>query len=215
LVILPGGTSNVLATELGIPLDLKAACALMSNFPLPLRRIDIGQHDSCYFIVGISIGFGAQLVKGANRGSKNMNGMLAYFFSALTALKTLRRAHYHLTIDGIEHDTHGFTCVVANAGNLGFTKTSMDKHINISDGLLDVVIVREVNFRLIKHIILTLLNRERPYDHVLVDHWQGKNITITTTRKQVVQCDGEMLETIPDHITVIPSAIRIVVPGNE
>ena len=50
LVILPGGSANVMATELGIPTDLKEACALLSHGPLEIKTIDVGQFDKRYFI---------------------------------------------------------------------------------------------------------------------------------------------------------------------
>jgi len=213
LIILPGGSTNVLANELGIPSDLKEACALVSRTPLKFRAVDVGQYDDHYFIVGLSMGFGADLVKGADRKAKNKFGILAYLFSAVSALKRIKLASYHLKIDSNEFDVQGVTCIVANAGNLGFTLTSLDKDIDVSDGLLDVVIVRKVNFNLFRHILITLIKRERPHDIELVQHWQGKEISVSSNRKQVVQCDGEILDKMPALLKVIPSAIRILVPN--
>jgi len=100
LIILPGGTANVMAKELGIPLDLKEACGLLSQFPATLKSIDVGEFDKRYFVVGISFGFGADLVKGADRVTKNKFGILSYFLSAAEALMRTRKAVYHLNIDG-------------------------------------------------------------------------------------------------------------------
>ena len=215
LVILPGGSANVMANELGIPTDLKEACALLSHGPLRTKSIDVRQFNNRYFITGISIGFGADLVKGANRESKNKFGILAYFFATAAALKKLKVSHYHIKIDGNEHEVQGLTCMVNNAGNLGFTKISLDKHIDVSDGLLDVVVVRKSNLSLFKLIVITLIKGERPDNFELVDHWQGREISISSSRKQVIQCDGEVMETVPSHIKVIPGAIRILVPIKE
>ena len=212
LIIFPGGSTNVMATELGIPSDIKDVCALISQTPLKMKTIDVGQYDDQYFIVGISIGFGADMVKGADREAKNKNGMLAYFYSGFDALKRIKPATYHLKIDGNEFDVRGVTCVIANAGNLGCTKISLDRHIDISDGLLDVVIIRKANFNMFKHMLATLIKRERPHNTELVQHWQGKEISITSSHKQAVQCDGEMLEKIPSIIKIVPAAIRVLVP---
>jgi len=181
LIIFPGGSTNVMANELGIPDNLKGACELIWKTPSKMKSVDVGQYDDRYFIVGMSIGFGADLVKGADRESKNKYGILAYFLSAAAAFKRISLANYHLKIDGNEFDVKGVTCIVANAGNLGFTLTSLDKHIDVSDGLLDVVIIRKANFNLFKHIVLTLIRRERPHDIDLVEHWQGKEINITSS----------------------------------
>jgi diacylglycerol kinase (ATP) len=171
----------------------------------------VGQFDEHYFITGISIGFGADLVKGANRESKNKMGILAYFFSAVAALKKTKKAVYHLKIDGQQYKVQGLTCIIANTGNLGFSKISLDKHIDVSDGFLDVLIVRKANFNLLKHIAVTLLKRERPHNLELVRHWRGKEISVSSTPKQTAQCDGEVLERMPHHIKIIPGAIKVLV----
>ena len=215
LIIMPGGSANVMATELGIPKDFKEVCTLLAHGLLETKTIDVGQFDEHYFITGMSIGFGADLVKGANRETKNKIGILAYFLSAAAALKKTKKAIYHMKIDGQEYKLQGLTCIIANTGNLGFTKISLDKHIDISDGFLDVVILRKANFSLLKHIMVTLFKRERPYNLELVQHWQGKDISISSTPQQTVQCDGEVLEKMPLHIKVIPGAIKVLVPKEK
>jgi YegS/Rv2252/BmrU family lipid kinase len=215
LIILPGGSANVMARELGIPKDLKEACALISQVPLKMKTIDVGQFDKRYFIVGISLGFGADLVKGADRETKNKIGIFSYFLSAAAALKKTKKAVYHLKIDGQEHEVQGLTCIITNTGNLGFSNISYDKHIDVSDGFLDVVIVRKANLSLFKLMVVTLLNRERPDNLELVEHWQGKDISVSSSPKQTVQCDGEVLEKGSLHIKVIPGAINVLVPKEK
>ena len=215
LVILPGGSANVMATELGIPSNLKEACALMSHGLLETKTIDVGQCDKRYFISGISLGFGADIVKGANRETKNKFGIFAYFLSAVAALKNTKKVVYHLKIDGLEHKIRGLTCIISNTGNLGFSNISYDKHIDMSDGFLDVIVLRKVNFSLLKHIVVTLLRRERPHNLKLVQHWQGKDISISSTPRQTVQCDGEVLNDAVLHIKVIPGAIKVLIPKEK
>lgn len=215
LVILPGGSANVLATELGIPSDLKEACTLLSHGPLETKTIDVGQFDKRYFIVGISLGFEADVVKGADRETKNKMGIFAYLLSAVAALKITKKAVYHLKIDGQEHEVQGLICLITNTGNLGFSNISFDKQIDVSDGFLDVVVVRKANLSLFKLIVVTLLKRERPDNLKLVKHWQGKDISVSSSPKQTVQCDGEILKKIPLHIKIIPGAIKVLVPKKE
>lgn len=212
LLILPGGSANVMANELGIPKDLKEVCALISQGSLETRVIDVGQVNHCYFMTRLSVGFEADMVKGADRETKNRIGALAYFYSALAAIKKIQYTRYHLTIDGEKHEAEGLTCIVTNAGNLGFSKISLDKHIHVSDGWLDVLVVRKANVNLLKHMVATLIKRERPDNLELVKHWQGKDIHVSSSLKQIVQCDGEITEKLPLHIKVIPAAIKVLVP---
>ncbi len=215
LVILPGGSANVMATELGIPSDLKEACTILSHSPLETKAIDVGQFDKHYFIVGISFGFEADVVKGADRKTKNKIGIFAYLLSAVRALKITKKAVYHLKIDGQEHKVQGLMCLVTNTGNLGFSNISFDKHIDVSDGFLDVVVVQKVNLSLFKLIVVTLLKRERPDNLELVKHWQGKDISVSSSPKQTIQCDGEILKKISLRIKIIPGAIKVLVPKKE
>jgi diacylglycerol kinase (ATP) len=215
MIILPGGSANVMAMELGIPKDLKQACALMTEVPITTKTIDVGQFDRRYCLVGISLGFSADLVKGADRESKNRIGILTYFLSAARTLTKTKRALYHLRIDGQEHEVGGLTCIITNTGNLGFSNISYDKHIDVSDGLLDVLVVRKANLNLFKLAAVTLLKRERPDNLELVEHWQGKDISVSSTPKQTLQCDGEVLEDSSLHIKVIPGAINVLVPKDK
>ena len=215
LVILPGGSANVMATELGIPFNLKEACMLLSQDPLETKIIDVGQFDKHYFIVGISLGFEADVVKGTDRETKNKIGIFAYFLSAIAALKITKKAFYHLKIDGQEHEVQGLICLITNTGNLGFSNISFDKHIDVSDGFLDVIVIQKANLNLFKLIVVTLLKGERPDNLELVKHWQGKEISVSSSPKQTVQCDGEIIKKIPLHIKIIPGAIKVLVPKKK
>jgi diacylglycerol kinase (ATP) len=215
LAILPGGSANVMAEELGISKDLRAACALLTQAPLAVKTIDVGQFGSRYFILGIALGLGAEIIKGADRSTKNKIGAFAYLLSAAAALKKTRKAVYHLTIDEQKHEVQGLTCIIANVGNLGFTNISYDKHIDVTDGLLDVLVVRKANLGLLKHVAVMLLKRERPDNLELVEHWQGKDIRVSSSPKQTIQCDGEVLKDVPLHIKIVPGAIRVLVPKKE
>jgi len=59
------------------------------------------------------------------------------------------------------------------------------------------------------------IKRERPDNFELMEHWQGLEIHISSSRKQVVQSDGEMLQKIPSLIKIIPDAIKVFVPQKE
>ncbi|MFO7639336.1 MAG: diacylglycerol kinase family lipid kinase [bacterium] len=212
LVILPGGSANIMATELGIPIDLEEACTLLSHGPIRTRAIDIGQFDKRYFIVGVSLGFEADIVNGTDSETKNKIGVLAYFLSAVRALRITKKAVYHLKVDGQEYEIQGLTCLVANTGNFGFGSISLDRHIDVSDGFLDVVVLRKANLSLLRLAAVMLLKRERPDNLELVEHWQGRDISVSASPEQMIQCDGEVLEKPPLHIKVVPGAIRVVVP---
>ena len=121
-------------------------------------------------------------------------------------------ATYHLEIDGVKRRVRGLTCIVANTGKLGFTRIALDKHVDVSDGLLDVVVLRKANLSLVRLVLVTLLTRQRPDNLELVEHWQGRSIRLASRPQQTVQCDGDVIKKGPVRIGITPGAVSILVP---
>ena len=71
-----------------------------------------------------------------NRELKDRWGILAYSISGLKALKTTPVAQYRITVDDIEHETDGITCLIDYAGNICMQGMSVDKAISVSDRML-------------------------------------------------------------------------------
>ncbi len=214
LVILPGGSANVLAAELGLSASLKEACSVFGG-SFDVKKIDLGYFDNTYFTTRISFGFEAVVVEATNRKIKNKVGVLAYLFSAAEALKANKEVVYDLKIDGQKYKAQGLMCFVANAGNIGFANLCLDKHVDINDGLLDVVIIRKADISLLKSKLYKLLRKKIPDKLELVKHWQGKDISLYTNPKQPVQYDGEKLDKVPACIKVVPSAVKVLVPSKK
>ncbi len=215
IIILPGGTANVMSKELGVPQNLQEACKMMVDPSVEVKTVDIGLFGRKYFIIRTTIGFEADMVNGADRKIKNRLGILAYTFSFFKSLKKIRNVRYELTIDGQKHTAEGLTCIIANSGNVGMGKISIDKNISVRDGVLDVLVVRRAGIQMMAHMIATIIRRERAERWELVEHWQGRDIKIATSVPQTVQCDGEPHKPGPVHVKVVPAAIRMIVPKEE
>jgi len=212
LAILPGGTGNVLATDLGIPGNLKEACEVITKGPAHLRFIDLGQYDKRFFTQRTSYGYETEMVKGAKRSTKNKFGRLAYVLSSVGALQKIKIATYDIEVDGKKHSVKGVTCIVANTGNIGFSADlTLDQRIDINDGLLDVIVIKKVHISLVRYLYRIFVRGNPSDDHALVAHWQGKDIKVNAKPAQIVQCDGEVLEKLPIHAKIVPDAIQILV----
>jgi len=81
LAVLPAGTSNLLATNLGLPSDPGAGVRLATG--RGRRRIDVGALDGHVFTVTAGMGFDAAMVQDAPRRLKSWVGPLAYVVSGL------------------------------------------------------------------------------------------------------------------------------------
>jgi diacylglycerol kinase (ATP) len=224
MAILPGGTANVMSLELGIPADLAAACALLDEASARVQAVDMGRMGERRMLLRAGIGLEAAMVKGAEPDWKARVGNLAYLLSGLQSLPEYPVTRYRLTLDGEEAEGEGVTCLVANSGNLGVANVNLMPGIDVSDGLLDVVVVRRANLE----VLLALATRAIGSDRDLakhkptmdaeeeagpIQHWQAREITVEVDPPQPVEVDGEALGETPFQVTVIPGAVGIVVPG--
>jgi YegS/Rv2252/BmrU family lipid kinase len=209
LAIIPGGTANVMATELGIPTDpALAAVPLVGGSTL--RTIDVGQIDNHYFVQRAGVGLEAQIVEGTDRETKNRLGWLAYALSAFQALREPAIERYSLILDGLKVETEGVACFIANTGNVGLPGFSLAPRINVSDGLLDVVVIHQSNLGSLLSLAASVVSgNENPTS---IQHWQVREAVIEAQPPQVVHSDGEIIGETPITVKVVPQALRVIVP---
>jgi YegS/Rv2252/BmrU family lipid kinase len=221
LGILPGGTANVMSVELGIPSYLVDACALLCGETLTTRQVDAGKVDGRFFLLRIGIGFEAKMIEGADRTLKDRMGNLAYILSALKALGQSESVRYRLTLDGTVVEEDGIACVIANSGSLGLAGVKLTSTIDISDGLLDVVLVNNKNLVTVVDLVGRILRGDQvempdaatPVTERTIRHWQARSIRVETEPADSVQADGELIGVTPKDVEIVPSAVQIIVPA--
>lgn len=210
LAIFPGGSANVMSVELGIPGNLEEAVALVSGAARHIRSIDMGQvHGRQMFMLRLGIGFLAETTKGADREAKNKIGALAYGISALQAIPNAQKSIYRITLDNGEIiEQEGAAAFIANSGSLGIPGLQLAKTVSVSDGLLDVIILNGINIGTILNVAANAVG--------LVDnlpHWQARSISLMADPPQSIECDGEMIEDTPVSVSIVPNAVRVIVPN--
>jgi YegS/Rv2252/BmrU family lipid kinase len=214
LAIIPGGTANVMSVELGIPTGVEEACALMVNPQAVVRLVDMGQLDDHFFMLRAGMGFEAAMVEGADRELKDRLGVFAYAFSGLQALADPPLAGYRMILDGREFETEGLACIIANSGTMGVPGVpalTLSKKINVSDGLLDVIVVTRSDLPGLVSLIANFVAGSDNPD--ALQHWQVREATVIADPPQKVQVDGEILTETPVTARVIPEAVKVIVPA--
>ena len=123
--------------------------------------------------------------------------------------KAMHLFHYHLTIDDIEVELDGLTCLVLNSGSLGGIDLKATNRVSVSDGFVDVFIVKKdrTSITALASYLLEIGNND-----VGVYHWRGKNIRVEADPPQTTWIDGELYGPTPYSINVVPQAVSIVVP---
>lgn len=212
LAILPGGTGNVMAAELGVPDDLASACKLLvggSRHTL----VDMGRVNGAGFILRVGVGLEADMVAQADPEVKDRFGRLAYVLAALGALQDRKKSRFHLEVDGERIDREAVTCVVANSGNLGRAGFSLAPEIRIDDGELDVVLLKDADLEAIAAVLQSARGEAMPGDALL--RWQGQNIRVECDDAREVQVDGESGMQLPLEITIEARAVTFLQPVDQ
>jgi YegS/Rv2252/BmrU family lipid kinase len=211
MAILPGGTANLMSVELGIPKDLEKAATVACDEASQVRSIDVGQIGDQHFLLRVGLGFAARKVELADRELKDKYGILAYSIAGLKALKDTKRIQYRITIDNELYEGEGLSCLIDNAGNIGIPGVAPVKGIEVTDGLLDIILIKAPIPSSADTTIITSIKTKKD----ILAHWQGREIKIETDPPQSIQVDGEMLGQTPVSINIIPQAVRVITPAAQ
>lgn len=214
MAILPAGTANVMALELGIPTDLELATALLAQGKHVIRAVDMGVVNQGHFLLRVGIGAEAEIAINTEREAKNRLGNLAYVLSTVSALTNPQVAVFRMELDGLHVEVEGISCMIANSGNVGVQGLKILPGIDVNDGLLDVVLIRRGDLpALLSVATAAVLESEREPEPIL--HWQVRQAVIETDPPMPAIADGESLEPGAVKARVEPSAVRIVCPIPE
>jgi diacylglycerol kinase (ATP) len=207
LGILPGGTGNAVARELGIPARLADAAKLLCQFTSDnLRAIDVGQIEERYFLLHLYTGVKAS--QRASRELKNSIGLIAYLLPILRVLANPQETRYRLRIDGVEVEETAIFCLILNAWGLGIDLPFTPKSPLEGDegGLLDVFLVKKMAIDAVPKML-----EQRTTEEVW-QHWQAQEVVVSTEEPQDVWMDGEAGGKTPFTAVSAPKALHIVVP---
>jgi YegS/Rv2252/BmrU family lipid kinase len=217
LGVIPGGTGNLLAGNLRIPPSpVRAARALLNARPRP---IDLGRMERPggfqYFAVACGAGYDARVMAATLSQHKRRWGMAAYAATTLRLIASIESTLHVITIDGLRYEVHAAMVLVANCGEVIPRVVRLAPGITPTDGLLDVVVMRADNLWQSLHAVWALL-RTGPAtlgEATPVGHARGREIRVESEQVQPVQLDGEPGGETPFTASVVPGAIRIMVPA--
>ena len=201
LGLLPGGTGNLLARNLELPVD-NLDDALKVALTGQNKRVDVGrltvdqsgEHENpaeYIFLVMAGIGFDARIMADAPEGLKNKVGPLAYTFSAV---KNLRGPQFKARIkvdDNPELIRRARTVVIGNCGKLTGGLVLLPE-AEVDDGWLDAVILSPTGVVGWVAVAGRLISQKRK-GHERVDHHHLKSMAIRCDRPEEVQVDGDTI----------------------
>ncbi|GGM19358.1 hypothetical protein GCM10007977_020780 [Dactylosporangium sucinum] len=210
LALIPSGTGNLLATNVGVTRDVAAALAVATGGER--RRIDVGVvEDAGTFTVMAGMGFDAAMVGETPDDRKARFGWVAY---VVTGLRNLRRRRMRLRIrldDGPWLRRRASTVLVANVGRLqGGIPLLPDAHVD--DGWLDVAVLSPRHLTDWAKLAWGVLRRrERP---PRLETFRARSVEVRTGREEPRELDGDVVAPARRLVArVRPGALLLCVPG--
>lgn len=203
--ILPAGSANGLARELGIPLEPEAALNVVTHGMVkPMDVICIGDADICLHLS--DIGLNAQLIKYYQKN--NWRGKIGYLRGVARVLLQKRRLRVTITANKKLINRIAFMVVLANARTYG-TGAVINPDGKLDDGIFEVVIIRQLSFR----ELLKMFWRFRPFDPSKVEIIPATSVCIETRRKVYFQVDGEYRGKVNEiRATIRPGQLKMLLP---
>ena len=208
LGILPGGRGNDTARALGIPAEIRAACAVIAGGVE--RDLDIGEVEGRSFIGIASLGFDSDANRIANAAPSRL-GRLVYAYGALRALAAWRPARFELRLDGAPLSSTGYSVAACNSPCYG-GGMRLAPGAELDDGLLDVVLIAAHS----KRSFLATLPKVFTGAHVdypAVRILRARELHVDADRPFAVYADGDPIGATPATIRVVPRALRVLVPA--
>ena len=209
LGVLPGGRGNDFARGLGIPLEPAAACAVLANGRV--ARLDLGACGEATFIGIASCGFDSAANRIAN-DTRLVRGRAVYAYGALRALTGWRAARFTLVADGLPPRSFtGYTVAAANGGAYG-GGMRLAPDAALDDGRLDVVTIAHIP-RLRFLALLPTVFRGAHVRQPNVSVTRARELHVSADRPFTVYADGDPLCELPATLSVLPGAVRVMVPA--
>lgn len=206
LLVIPGGTSNVLARELGLPSDLLACAALLRSGAS--RRISLGRAGDRRFVLMAGIGVDAGIVAASNSRLKRYLGEGAFWLAGFQQLAQYHFSPFDIVVDGKSH--RGTFALISKVKNYGGPFQLTPQANLFSNQFAICLFQSEMRWRYLYYLSQVARGKHASLPDVLM--LKGRTIEVKGSTKIQVQIDGELLGSLPQTINIQDNALSLIVP---
>jgi len=207
LGLLPIGTMNVFATELGLPAhDLKLCWNIIQGENT--RLVDLPSANGKYFVQLAGVGLDAQVVKETSLTLKRNFGPLSYLISAA---QIAARQPPRLFLESENSSIKEGSFVLVGNGRLYGGPFPFFKHAIIDDGLFDVIVFKQLGYlEIIKYLQDVVFSSEIRVPEI--EYFQTRRLRVTSDSEVPVELDGELVGSCPVEFQVRERTLRVLAP---
>ena len=214
LGIVPAGTGNLVARELGIPISVAesvrvvAACARTT-------RMDAMRINGRTYLLNAGVGINAETIDETSRLGKSLFGVSAYVGTAVWKVLQARPQWIEVTIDGVTRAFQATDVAISNCGILARALNPAAPDIRPDDGRIHVCILcmkspLEVPwYYLLQRIAPKRVNR------VMHEFVAERHVCVRSREPIMVQADGDIIGKTPVDVEVVPAALSVIVPAGR
>jgi YegS/Rv2252/BmrU family lipid kinase len=208
LGLLPIGTMNVFATELGLPThDLELCWEIVKGDST--RAIDLPKANQKFFVQLAGVGLDAQVVKETSSQLKRNFGPLSYVISAL---QIAARKPPRLFIQSEDASIDEGSFVLVGNGRLYGGPFPFFKHAALDDGLLDVIVFKRLGYlEIIKYLQDVIFSSEIRVPEI--EYFQTRQLRVESDQSVPVELDGELVGNCPVEFSLENRSLRVLVPS--
>lgn len=207
LGLLPIGTMNVFATELGLPVNNLELCWEIVNGD-SIRAVDLPKANQKFFVQLAGVGLDAQVVKETSGNLKKNFGPLSYLISAV---QIAARKPPKLFIQSEDASIDEGSFVLVGNGRLYGGPFPFFKHAALDDGLLDVIVFKRLGYlEIIKYLQDVIFSSEIRVPEI--EYFQTRQLRVESDQSVPVELDGELVGNCPVEFSVRDRSLRVLVP---
>jgi YegS/Rv2252/BmrU family lipid kinase len=207
LGLLPIGTVNVFAMELGLPSNNLDLCWDIIRGD-HTRLVDLPSANEKYFVQLAGVGLDAQVVKETSARLKRNFGPLSYLISAA---QVASRRPPRLFIESEDTSVEEGSFVLVGNGRRYGGPFPFFKQAVIDDGLLDVVVFKQLGYlEIIKYLQDVFFSSEIRLPEV--EYFQTRALRVTSEQPVPVELDGELVGNCPVEFQMRERALRVLTP---
>ena len=208
LGVLPLGTVNVFAMELGLPSQNLELCWEIIR-GTNVRLVDLPSANGKSFVQLAGVGLDAQVVKETSLAFKRSFGPLSYLISAA---QIAARQPPKLLVESDNAPVDEGSFVLIGNGRLYGGPFPFFKQAIIDDGLFDVVVFKRLGYlEIIKYLQDVFFSTDIRAPEV--EYFQTQHLRLTSKQDVPVELDGELAGSCPVEFRIKKKALRVLVPS--